>query len=81
MNYIYNIEIDISVLYLSFFCDFKNSPININKSNIAIFEINSGIIKNYIKETNNPIIKTKFDYYGRYLISFGEKGEIFIWGW
>jgi len=80
MNYIYNIEIDISGLYLSLICDFKNSPINTNKSSIAILEINSGIIKNYIKETNNPIIKTKFDYYGRYLISFGEKGEIFIWG-
>ena len=81
MNYIYNIEIDISGLYLSLICDFKNSPINTNKSSIAILEINSGIIKNYIKETNNPIIKTKFDYYGRCLDSFWEKGEIFIWGW
>ena len=79
MNYIYNIEIDISGLYLSIICDFKNSSLNNNKSSIAIIEINTGKIQNYIKETNFQIIKTKFDYYGRYLITLGEKGEISIW--
>ena len=79
MNYIYNIEIDISGLYLSIICDFKNSILNNNKSSIAIMEINTGKIQNYLKEANFPIIKTKFDYYGRFLITFGEKGEISIW--
>ena len=79
MNYIYNIEIDTSGLYLSLICDFKNTSIKTSKSSIAILEINSGRIKNYIKETNILISKTKFDYYGRFLITFGEKGEIAIW--
>ena len=79
MSYIYNIEIDTSGLYLSLICDFKNASISTSKSSIAILEINSGTIKNYIKETNIIINKTKFDYYGRFLITFGEKGEITIW--
>ena len=79
MNYIYNIEIDTSGLYLSIICDFKNTSIKASKSSIAILEINSGRIKNYIKETNILINKTIFDYYGRFLIAFGEKGEITIW--
>ena len=79
MNYIYNIEIDTSGLYLSLICDFKSTSIKASKSSIAILEINSGRIKNYVKETNILISKTKFDYYGRFLITFGEKGEITIW--
>ena len=85
MNYIYNFDLDISGLFLSLICDFKNNNqkkiynINSNKSSIAIIEIRSGKIVNYIKETNYIILKTKFDYYGRYLISLGEKGEITIW--
>ena len=74
MNYIYNIEMDISGLYLSIICDFKNSPLYSNKSSIVIMELNSGKIKKYIKEFNLSIAKSKFDYYGRYLITFGEKG-------
>ena len=57
----------------------KIYDINSNKSSLAIIEINSGQIQNYVKETNNIIIKTKFDYYGRYLITLGEKGEISTW--
>ena len=79
MNYIYNIEIDISGLYLSLICDFKNSTLYSNKTSLAIMELNSGKIKNYIKEINFPIAKSKFDYYGRFLITFGEKWEICIW--
>ena len=74
MNYIYNLEMDISGLYLSIICDFKNSPLYSNKSSIVIMELNSGKIKKYIKEFNLSIAKSKFDYYGRYLITFGEKG-------
>ena len=85
MNYIYNFDLDISGLYLSLICDFKNKnknqiyDINSSKSSIAIIEISSGKIKNYIKDTNCQIFKTKFDYFGRYLISLGEKGEISTW--
>ena len=85
MSYIYNFDLDISGLYLSIICDFKNNNqkrlyhINSNKSSIAIIEISSGKIANYIKETNYIITKTKFDYYGKYLISLGRKGEISIW--
>ena len=85
MNYIYNFDLDISGLFLSLICDFKNNNqkkiynINSNKSSIAIIEISSGKIVNYIKETNYIISKTKFDYYGRYLISLGERGEITTW--
>ena len=79
MNYIYNIEIDISGLYLSLICDFKNSPLNSNKSSISIIELSTGQIKNYIKQTSFIITKTKFDYYGRFLITFGENGEISVW--
>ena len=79
MNYIYNIELDISGLYLSLICDFKNSNLYSNKTSLAIMELNTGKIKNYIKEINFPITKSKFDYYGRFLITFGEKGEISIW--
>ena len=85
MNYIYNFDLDISGLYLSLICDFKHNNknkvynINSNKSSIAIIEISTGKIANYIRDINYPISKTKFDYYGRYLISLGEKGEISIW--
>ena len=84
INYIYNFDLDISGLYLSLICDFKNNQnnlfnINSNKSSISIVEITSGKISNYIRESNNIITKTKFDYYGRYIISLGEKGEISIW--
>ena len=86
MNYIYNFDIDISGLYLSLICDFKNNNknsqiynINSNKSSIAIIELTTGKIKNYIKDTNCPISKTKFDYFGRYIISLGDKGEMSMW--
>ena len=85
MNYIYNFDLDISGLYLSLICDFKNNNhnqmynINSNKSSIAIIEISTGKIANYIKESYYPIIKVKFDYYGQYIISLGEKGELSIW--
>ena len=85
MNYIYNFDLDISGLYLSMICDYKNNntsktiDMHSNKSSLAIIEVNSGKLKNYIKETNYPISKTKFDYNGRYIISLGEKGEISIW--
>ena len=85
MNYIYNFDLDISGLYLSLICDFKNKnknqiyDINSSKSSIAIVEISTGKIKNYIRDTNCKIFKTKFDYFGRYLISLGEKGEISTW--
>ena len=85
MNYIYSFDLDISGLYISMICDYKNNnknkiiDIHSNKSSLAIIEINSGKIKSYIKETNYIISKTKFDYNGRYIISLGEKGEISIW--
>ena len=85
INYIYNFQLDISGLYLSLICDFKSNnknkiyDINTNKSSIAIIELTTGKIKNYVNEMNYIISKTKFDYYGRFLISLGEKGEISIW--
>ena len=85
INYIYNFDLDISGLCLSLICDFKNKnknqiyDINSNKSSIAIIEISTGKVKNYIKDTNCPIFRVKFDYFGRYIISLGEKGEISIW--
>ena len=85
MNYIYSFYLDISGLYISMICDYKNNnkskviDMHSNKSSLAIIEVNSGKIKSYIKETNYIISKTKFDYNGRYIISLGEKGEISIW--
>ena len=69
MNYIYNFDIDISGLYLSLICDFKSNNknsqiynINSNKSSIAIIELTTGKIKNYIKDTNCPISKIRAKY-------------------
>ena len=75
---IYNIEIDINGLYLSLICDFINKTKKTNRSDIIIIEINSGLIKNYIKGIY-PMLKVKFDYNGRYIIACGLNGELFIW--
>ena len=83
MNKIYNIQIDISGLYLAVICDIKsksNSNENeyINKKDLIIIEINTSKVKNLIIN-NSPMSKVAFDNYGKYLIIGGELGEISLW--
>jgi hypothetical protein len=80
---IYNIQIDISGLYLAVVCDFvkssnqKNIKTN-NKSDLIIIEIKTSKVKNYILHTS-PISKVIFDKTGKYLITGGELGDLSLW--
>ena len=82
MDKIYNIQIDISGLYLAVICDIKSSNRNknqfINKKDLIIIEINTSKVKNLIIN-NSPMSKAVFDNYGKYLIIAGELGEISLW--
>jgi len=83
MNKIYNIQIDISGLYLAVICDIKsksncNENEYINKKDLIIIEINTSKVKNLIIN-NSPMSKVAFDNYGKYLIIGGELGEISLW--
>ena len=83
MNKIYNIQIDISGLYLAVICDIKsksncNENEYINKKDLIIIEINTSKVKNLIIN-NSPMSKVVFDNYGKYLIIGGELGEISLW--
>jgi hypothetical protein len=76
---IYNIQIDISGLYLAIVCDIKSKSKNFRKkTDLILVEINTSKVKNYIIETS-PINKVIFDNEGKYLIIGGELGEISLW--
>jgi hypothetical protein len=78
---IYNIQIDISGLYLIAICDMikKNKNKNDkNKNDLIMIEINSSKVKNYIIHTS-PISKAIFDELGKYIIIGGELGDISLW--
>ena len=83
---LYNIQIDISGLYLAIVCDInklkdkKNTRKNgdINKNDLIIIEISTSKVKNYIIQMN-PISKLIFDIYGKYIIIGGESGDISLW--
>ena len=77
VKYIYHIDIDISGLYISLLCQLKDN--NIEKSDIVLFETGTGNVHSFISGLN-PIIKTKFDYSGKYLITAGINGEICLLG-
>ena len=82
MKKIYNIQIDISGLFLAVICDTKkwdnkhNS--STNKNDLIIIEISTSKVKNYIIQTS-PISKVIFDNVGKYLIVGGELGEVSLW--
>ena len=82
LNEIFNIQIDISGLYLAVVCNMKNkNKINDNnakKTDLIIIEINSSKVKNYIFKMN-PISKIIFDNIRKYIIIGGESGEISLW--
>ena len=81
VNYIYNIQIDASGLYLSVICDIKlhgNKKAIKNKNDLLIIEISSSKLKNFIIQ-NSPMSKAVFDNDGKYLIIGGESGEISLW--
>ena len=81
VNYIYNIQIDASGLYLSVICDIKlhgNKKTIKNKNDLLIIEISSSKLKNFIIQ-NSPMSKAVFDNDGKYLIIGGESGEISLW--
>ena len=87
MNKIYNIQIDISGLYLAIICDIKakinNNYISIknshiNKKDLVIIEINTSKVKSLIVH-NSPMSKVMFDNDGKYIIIGGELGEISLW--
>ena len=73
----YNIDIDVSGLYLSLLCQLKDN--NRERSDIILFEIGTGNVHSFISGLN-PLIKTKFDYSGKYLITTGINGEINLLG-
>ena len=86
MDKIYNIQIDISGLYLAVICDIKLKNKNNlnhknktkNKNDLIIIEISSSKVKNLIIQ-NSPMSKAVFDNEGKYVIIGGENGEISLW--
>ena len=82
MKKIYNIQIDISGLFLAVICDTKKwdnkNNSSTNKNDLIIIEINTSKVKNYIIQTS-PISKVIFDKVGKYLIVGGELGEVSLW--
>ena len=81
VNYIYNIQIDISGLYLAVICDIKlhnNNKYIKSKNDLLIIDINSSKLKNFIIQ-NSPMSKAVFDNEGKYIIIGGEAGEISLW--
>ena len=77
VKYAYNIDIDISGLYLSLLCKLKNS--NNEKGDIVIFETGTGNVHSFISGMS-PIIKIKFDFSGNYLFAAGVNGEVYLLG-
>ena len=87
MDKIYNIQIDISGLYLAVICDIKsktksnfstNKNQYMNKKDLIIIEINTSKVKNLIIH-NSPMSRVIFDNFGKYIIIAGELGEISLW--
>ena len=77
VKYAYNLDIDISGLYLSLLCQVKGNKKE--KSDIVLFEVGTGNVYSFISGMNS-ITKTKFDYSGKYLITTGNDGEVTILG-
>ena len=71
---IFNIQTDISGLYLSLNCKIENK----NSNDVIIFEIGTGKIQNYILGISPPS-EIIFDNNGEFLILAGENGEISLW--
>ena len=81
INKIYNIQIDLSGLYLAVICDIKlknNKKYIKNKNDLLIIDINTSKVKNCIIQ-NSPMSKAIFDNEGKYIIIGGESGEISLW--
>ena len=77
VKFAYNLDIDISGLYLSLLCQVKGNKKE--KSDIVLFEVGTGNVYSFISGMNS-ITKTKFDYSGKYLITTGNDGEVTILG-
>ena len=77
VKYSYNIDIDISGLYLSLLCQLKDNKNE--KSDIVLFELGTGIVHSFISGMSS-LVKIKFDYNGKYMIALGTNGEIFLLG-
>ena len=84
MDKIYNIQIDVSGLYLAVICDIKLKNKNNfkyktkNKNDLILIEISTSKVKNLIIQ-NSPMSKAVFDNEGKYIIIGGEHGEISLW--
>ena len=77
VKYAYNIDIDISGLFLSLLCQLKDN--NMKKSDIVLFETGTGNVHSFISGMN-PINKVKFDSSGKYLVTAGVNGETCLLG-
>ena len=77
---VYNFEMDRSGLYLGVICKLNNYKYNNNDINndLILFEIGTGNIVSYIK-CIGCVYKIIFDYYGKYIIMAGHKGELSLW--
>ena len=75
---IYNFEIDRSGLYLAVICSLKDKKNNDKNNDLIFFEIGTGNIISYIKCIGS-IYKITFDYYGKFIIMGGDKGELSLW--
>ena len=82
---IYNMQIDVSGLYLAVICDMNinnngksNKNFDKNKNDLIIIEISSSKVKNYIIQMS-AISKVIFDDIGKYIIIGGESGDISLW--
>ena len=77
LKYAYNMDIDISGLYLVLLCQLKYNKNE--KSDIILFELGTGNVYTFITGMST-LIKIKFDNSGKYLITIGTEGEVSLLG-
>ena len=75
---IYNFEIDRSGLYMGVICSLNNKMNNDMNTDLILFEIGTGNIISYIK-CIGMVYKIMFDYYGKFIIMAGHKGDASLW--
>ena len=73
---IYNFDLDRSGLYLCVVCSLNKK--NNTNNDLIFFETGTGNIVSMIK-CIGMIYKIIFDYYGKYIITAGHKGEVSLW--
>ena len=75
---VFNFEIDRSGLYLAVICSLNFNHNQDNNNDLIFFEIGTGNVVSHIK-CIGMVFKIIFDYFGKFLIMAGHKGDLSLW--